>query len=240
MPKEIEFRHRAHEVTRLEAFSDVVFGFAISLLVVSLEAPKSFHELMEMMAGIVPFGICFFIFVDIWFEHHHFFRRYALQDSPVIVLNTLLLFVVLFYVYPLKYVFVSFFASIRGISTGLHPQDAPMLFTIYGAGVIAVFTLLALMYRHAWTKRDELGLNEVERIDTLQSIWDNASMAAFGVLSTILAHALPLRLAMLAGFIYTFIFIPKTIIPSVMRRRRRLAEATIATSTDTRTTPTPT
>jgi len=228
MPKEIEFRHRAHEVTRLEAFSDVVFGFAISLLVVSLEAPTSFAELMKMMAGIVPFGICFFIFVDIWFEHHHFFRRYALQDSPVIVLNTLLLFVVLFYVYPLKYVFVSFFASIRGIPTGLHQQDAPMLFTIYGAGVIAVFTLLALLYRHAWTKRDELGLNEVEQIDTLASIWDNASMAAFGVLSTILAHALPLRLVMLAGFVYTFIFIPKSIIPSVMGRRRRAAEERMA------------
>lgn len=224
MPKEIEFRLRAHEVSRLEAFSDVVFGFAISLLVVSLEAPKSFHELMEMMSGIVPFGICFFIFVDIWFEHHHFFRRYALQDKPVIVLNTLLLFVLLFYVYPLKYVFVSFFASIRGISTGLRAEDGPNLFTIYGAGVIAVFTLLALMYRHAWTKRDELGLNEVEQIDTLASIWDNGCMAAFGVISTILAHTLPLRLSMLAGFVYTFIFIPKSVIPSVMGRKRRAAE----------------
>src|SRR4051812_17803980 len=228
MSKEIEFRHRAHEVSRLEAFSDVVFGFAISLLVVSLEAPKSFHDLMEMMAGIVPFGICFFIFIDIWFEHHHFFRRYALQDKTIILLNTLLLFVLLFYVYPLKYVFVSFFASIRGISTGLRPQDAPILFTIYGVGVIAVFTLLALMYRHAWQKRDELELNEVEQIDTLASIWDNATMAAFGVLSTIMAHALPLRLSMLAGFVYTFIFIPKSLIPAVMGRRRRAAEERMA------------
>jgi len=224
MPKVIEFRNRAHEVSRLEAFSDVIFGFAISLLVVSLEAPKSFHELTEMMRGIVPFGICFFIFIDIWFEHHDFFRRYALHDGIITALNTLLLFVVLFYVYPLKYVFVSFTESFRGRHVGLQIDDLPALFTIYGAGVTAVFTILALMYRHAWKKRDELELNEVERIDTRSSIWDNAVMAAFGVLSTIMANVLPPRLAMLAGFIYTFIGIPKWLIPRYMGRRRRAAE----------------
>lgn len=225
MPNAIEFRHRAHEVSRLEAFSDVIFGFAISLLVVSLESPKSFHELTEMMRGIVPFAVCFFIFIDIWFEHHDFFRRYALHDGVVVALNTMLLFVVLFYVYPLKYVFVSFTESLlRGRHEGLRLEDLPTLFTIYGAGVIAVFTLLALMYRHAWKKRDQLQLNEVEQIDTLSSIWDNATMAAFGLLSLILANALPLRLSMIAGFIYTFIGIPKWIIPRTMGKRRRAAE----------------
>jgi len=224
MPKKIEFRNRAHEVTRLEAFSDVIFGFAISLLVVSLEAPKSFHELMEMMGGVIPFAICFFIFIDIWFEHHHYFRRYALQDNVVMVLNTLLLFMVLFYVYPLKYVFVTFLGSMRGNHTGIELSDLPLLFTIYGLGVTAVFTLLTLMYHHAWKKRDELELNEVERIDTLSSIYDNASMAAFGVLSIVLAHALPFRWSFIAGFIYSFIGIPKGMIPSIMGKRRKAAE----------------
>jgi len=225
MPKAIEFRHRAHEVSRLEAFSDVIFGFAISLLVVSLESPKSFHELTEMMRGFVPFAVCFFIFIDIWFEHHDFFRRYALHDSTVVALNTMLLFVVLFYVYPLKYVFVSFTESLlHGRHEGLRLEDLPALFTIYGVGGMAIFTLLALMYRHAWKKRDQLQLNEVEQIDTLSSIWDNATMAGFGLLSTILANALPLRLSMIAGFIYTFIGIPKWLIPRVMGKRRRAAE----------------
>src|SRR6185369_5640086 len=103
MPKVIEFRNRAHEVSRLEAFSDVVFGFAMSLLVVSLEAPKSYHELLETLRGVVPFAFCFFIFIVIWFEHHALFKRYALHDTPMIALNTVLLFVLLVYVYPLKY-----------------------------------------------------------------------------------------------------------------------------------------
>jgi uncharacterized membrane protein len=32
---------RGHEVTRIEAFSDAVFAFAIALLIVALEVPKT-------------------------------------------------------------------------------------------------------------------------------------------------------------------------------------------------------
>ncbi|MEO8032920.1 MAG: TMEM175 family protein, partial [Acidobacteriota bacterium] len=114
MAQKTMFRNRAHEVSRLEAFSDVIFGFAISLLVVSLEAPKSYGELMEMMRGMLPFAVCFFVFIDIWFEHHHFFRRYALQDTPTIAINTVLLFVVLFYVYPMRFVLTAAIRAFTG------------------------------------------------------------------------------------------------------------------------------
>src|SRR5260370_25957449 len=44
-----KFRWRSHEVSRTEGLSDAVFGFAITLLVVSLEVPNTFAELMEAM-----------------------------------------------------------------------------------------------------------------------------------------------------------------------------------------------
>src|ERR1700752_4048886 len=97
---ELYFRWRGGEITRLEAFCDVVFGFALTLLVVSLEVPRNYEELMSAMRGFVPFAVCFAQLVMIWRAHYIFSRRYGLEDRYTVFLNVALLFVVLFYVYP--------------------------------------------------------------------------------------------------------------------------------------------
>jgi uncharacterized membrane protein len=221
MPHAIPFRNRAHEVSRIEAFSDVIFGFAISLLVVSLEAPKTYAQMMEMLHGFLPFAICFWLFIDIWFEHHHFYKRYALHDKMTMFLNTLLLFVILFYVYPLKYVFTLFTAGILGEHVELPAGGQTFLFTIYGIGLTSVFWILAAMYRRAWQLRAELGLNEVEVIDTRESVYDNFFMGVFGIISIAIAHS---RFMALSGVIYFLIAIPKTAVPWIMGTKRRKAE----------------
>jgi hypothetical protein len=99
------FRLRGHQVTRVEALSDVVFGFALTLLGVSLEVPKTFDQLLKIMREFPAFAICFAILISLWHDHYRFFRRYGLQDSPTIFLNSLLLFIVILYVYPLKFLF---------------------------------------------------------------------------------------------------------------------------------------
>jgi len=56
-----------------------------------------------------------------------------------VVLTLTLLFVVLFYVYPLKFVFrLAFNASPGAIAD----RDVPLLFTIYGLGFTAVWVVL--------------------------------------------------------------------------------------------------
>lgn len=226
MPQQIEFRNRAHEVSRIEAFSDVIFGFAMTLLVVSLEAPKSYEELMEMMRGMLPFAFCFAIFIDIWFKHHNFFKRYALHDNVVLGLNTALLFVMLYYVYPLKFMFTIVADEITGHTTRMQHGNASVLFAIYGVGFAAVFWIISAMYWRAYARRDHLRLNDVERIDTLESMYDNFFEGAFGVVSAILAQFKP----MLAGIIYFGIAIPKTLVPIWFGRKRRLAEARMLAS----------
>src|SRR5882757_1809311 len=115
LPPEKYFRWRGGEITRLEAFCDVVFGFAITLLVVSLEVPHSIAELMTVMRGFLPFAACFAQFVLIWLTHYRFSRRYGLEDTYTVFLNVVLLFLVLFYVYPMKFLFVRLLGGIVGL-----------------------------------------------------------------------------------------------------------------------------
>ena len=224
MPKTIEFRHRAHEVSRVEAFSDVVFGFAISLLVVSLEAPKTYDEMLHVLHGFVPFAICFFLFISIWFEHHRFYKRYAMHDMPTTILNTVLLFVVLFYVYPLKYMSL---LMARATNEQLPLSAAHVLFTVYGIGFTAVFWLFAAMFGRAYSKRDELELNALEVLDTRESVWDNVFIVVFGILSMALAYVAP----QFAGVVYFLIAIPKTIVPWTFGVKRRRMEEQLAGAT---------
>src|SRR5918912_701157 len=89
------------EVARIEAFSDAVIAFAVTLLVVSLEVPKTFDELLLTMRGFFAFAICFALLLSVWYDHYKFFRRYGLMDTPTRWLNSALLFLMLLYVYPL-------------------------------------------------------------------------------------------------------------------------------------------
>ncbi|HXI27056.1 MAG TPA: TMEM175 family protein [Vicinamibacterales bacterium] len=88
--------HHRREVSRIEGFSDAVFAFAITLLVVSLEVPKTFDELAAVMRGFPAFAICFALIFQVWRRHYRFFRDYDLEDNTVITLTGVLLFVVLF------------------------------------------------------------------------------------------------------------------------------------------------
>src|SRR5947209_19977824 len=101
----VGFRARGREVTRLESFSDAVFGSALTLLVVSLDVPKSFADLVTTMRGFPAFALCFLFPALIWNGHYKYCRRYGLDDGTSRFLTCLMLFLVLFYVYPLKFLF---------------------------------------------------------------------------------------------------------------------------------------
>src|SRR5438132_2805264 len=109
-----KFRWRSHEVSRIEGLSDAVFAFAVTLLVVSLEVPKTFADLMTVMRGFGAFAISFTLLFIVWFNQYKFFRRYGLQDNLTVILNAVLLFVVLFYVYPLTFLFSFLLSSVTG------------------------------------------------------------------------------------------------------------------------------
>src|ERR1041385_1970922 len=146
------FRLRGREVRRLESFSDAVFGFALTLLVVSLDVPKSFEDLVNTMRGFPAFAICFLLLALIWNSHYKFCRRFGLDDGTARFLTCVMLFLVLFYVYPLKFLFN---LSITALLFGSAAQPAAMtasqfstLLIIYGLGFAAVYLALMLLYLH--------------------------------------------------------------------------------------------
>jgi uncharacterized membrane protein len=192
---------RGESVSRVEALSDAVLGFAITLLIVSLEVPRTFGELMIVVKGFPVFAICFALLIQIWYKHYIFFRRYGLEDYGTIILNGVLLFVILFYVYPLKFLF----SSALGAGAVVTPTEARTLFTLFGVGYAAVYGVLAIMHANALRQRAGLGLSPLELFETHRSIVENLLYIAVAALSIALAHLLPPRWVGFAGWTYALL-----------------------------------
>jgi uncharacterized membrane protein len=203
------FTLRGGEVQRIETFSDAVFAFAVTLLIVSLEVPKSFEELMVSIRGFFAFGICFTFLMLIWHEQHVFFRRYGLDDRYTIFLNAALLFIVLFYVYPLKFLFTLVFSNqIYGAAPNpftIRQEQLPQLMIIYSIGYVTIYSIFLLLYLHARSKRLLLGLTRHELFDTNTRIYADMILIAVGLCSILLAIVLPARIAGLCGWVYMVI-----------------------------------
>lgn len=231
-----KFRWRSHEISRIEGLSDAVFGFAVTLLVVSLEVPKTFNELMHAMRGFGAFAICFTLLIVVWFNQYKFFRRYGLQDTRTVILNLALLFVVLFYVYPLKFVFTFLVNRFTGQGLNVKMPNGtiePMvesgsqigtLMIIFGLGYLAVFALFVLLYRHAYQNRERLGLNEIEVFDTRTDIRENALNVGIATVSIILAIFGGARYGPLSGMAYMLTPVVMTVHGIFNGRSRRKLE----------------
>lgn len=191
-----EFRYRGMEPGRLENFSDAVFALAITLLLISTSPPSTFQEITRFTFDLIPFIMCITLIVLIWHEHFVFYYRYGLRNNRVIVLNTLFLVIVLFYVYPLKFLTKLFLfviaipfeiewllKDLQGMLRGGNMSD---LMIIYGVGATSVFFVLVLMYRYALSKAVELQLNELEIFDTQTSIRTNFLLGVIPLLSVLI------------------------------------------------------
>lgn len=216
---------RSHEPSRLETFSDAVFAFALTLIIVSLEVPKSFTELYETMKGVGSFAICFAILFLVWNTQNKFFRRYNLQSGYITFLNACLLFVVLMYAYPLKFLFYLLFSSDQHQQV-IEERDVSKLMVIYGIGFTTIYTLFYLMYRQALARNAELRMTSLELHVTKTVAGIQLINVGIGLVAICLALVLPQGLAGFSGWTYMTIPVALSVWRAMMKRRRKKLPST--------------
>ncbi|MBV8136277.1 MAG: DUF1211 domain-containing protein [Deltaproteobacteria bacterium] len=222
--KNDEFRWRGHEhVSRLEGFSDTVFAVALTITIVSAAAPRTFDELALVVSGFLGFAIVFTFLVQLWYFHFIFFRRYNLQDNVTLYLNAILLFVILFFTFPLKFLFTALVQLFAGWIPNLpHVQatisDAqwPALMSMYGVGFFLVYGLYAALYSHAYRLRSALELDPREVWMTRYAIIEFLLIGSIGLISILVTFST--KSPWLGGLTYALTAVPQEIGRRVKRK----------------------
>lgn len=216
------FRYRGLESSRLEALTDTVFGFSITLLVISVSVPTSYLALQVSMYGFLGFIFCSMILLAIWNGHYRYFTYYGLEDNVNRLLNFIFLFILLFYVYPLKYLFnflgtMAWLIILRALGfssqasqlTAQELQDASLttdqwadLMIRFGIGFFLIYLIFWLWYWRAYQQRDKLLLNEREVLITRFYLKRYAFISAIPLISILIVLVFGGRAAGWAGIAY--------------------------------------
>jgi uncharacterized membrane protein len=225
-------KEHSGELFRIEAISDAVFALSVSLLIMSLEVPKTFEELKATIVQFPPFvatvGLVFFF----WYLQNCFFRDYGINDHWVIFLNLALLTLILFYAFPLKFLFALLLTWITGINFST-PQDPGLvaiesveafnqLIIFFSAGYAAIWHIFYLLYQHASRTSLPHPLTSSDRI----VLWGKKTDAAvqMGIAIAAIIFAL-LHLPVISGLCYLLIPVWLVINQVMVKRKGKHAKS---------------
>jgi uncharacterized membrane protein len=135
---------------RTEAFSDGVFAIAITLLVLDISIPSSQVEhlgraVLDEWPAYLAYVTSFMTVGGLWLVHASLFSRLRFIEVRLIRLNLLLLMAVSFLPFPTRLMADSL----------KYPHSERTAVLIYGANMLAIAVVIAIMYRVA-ANRSEL------------------------------------------------------------------------------------
>ncbi|MDP2160888.1 MAG: TMEM175 family protein [Flavobacterium sp.] len=161
-------RYRGENASRLDNLTDAVFGIAITLLIFNLANPNSFADLLTFTKTLPAFLISISFIVLIWNEHLTFSEIYTLNDTRLTILNTLFIALVIFYVYPLRFLtlFLTNFFFDTDIEVNIEGHQVPYLMIYYGFVAFALYFVLYLFYQRVAKMKTELQFNTFEEFHT--------------------------------------------------------------------------
>jgi uncharacterized membrane protein len=160
--------YRGENASRLDNLTDAVFGIAITLLIFNLSNPNSFADLLTFTKTLPAFLISISFIILIWNEHVEFSEIYSFNDTRLIIYNTLFIGLVIFYVYPLRFLtlFLTNYLFQADLEVNIKGNQVPYLMVYYGFIAFALYFVLYLLYQRAYTLKTELGLNDFEQFFT--------------------------------------------------------------------------
>lgn len=157
--------HEDSETVRIEAFSDGVFGIAMTLLVIEIKVPGPelvaqhglAHALVALWPSYLAFVTSFATILAIWVHHHWLFSLITRNDHAFLYWNGLLLFFVTFVPFP-----TALLAEYL-----LHP-DARVAANLYTGTFLAISLAFDALWRHASTRLLEVGATIAKRREAAQ------------------------------------------------------------------------
>lgn len=203
--------------SRIDNLTDAVFGIAITLLVFNLLNPNSFNDLLVFTKTLPAFLISITFLILFWAEHIRFSRIFTLNNTGLMVLNTLFIALVIFYVYPLRFLTL-FLTSVffdTNVGLSIEGYQVPFLMIYYGTAAFALYFILFLFYRKAQKLKEELDLNNFELfiIKTQKSkLIIMFSIPLLSVLITAMVNHYSYAWASFAGGVIYMLYAPAMII----------------------------
>src|SRR5690348_8980886 len=127
------FHYRGGENTRIEAFTDATFAFAVTLLMIGGgHVPTNVDQLTSALAGLPGYAASFALLCLFWHAHYTWYRRYGIEDGRSVLLSLLLVFLVLIYVYPLHMMFNAAISIGGGSAPARSAHDWRVMYEVFG------------------------------------------------------------------------------------------------------------
>ncbi len=182
---------RRAPISRIETFGDAMIAVAATLLIMSSDPPREYGDLIANVYIVLPVALSFAALFYVWYIHTTLWRRYPLHDRLSLWLNGALLFFIVFFVHPLKFMAMTLLSLItsQAIASLWTPGEMRHLFILFAIGWIIVFGLVALLHYRAHVTRESLRLTPVEAYDAVTFSRHYAGFVAAGLLSLLLAFA---------------------------------------------------
>jgi len=194
---------RTQGTSRIEAFSDSIFAFCITLLALDIKIPElnvnmnsmemAGNLLVQQLPHFITYILSFLIIAILWVNHHHFFENFKYTDWKLLWYNNFLLFWVILIPFSTNFI-------------GEHPGVA--LADVEYSGVMFLVALsFFLMVRYVFFKSHllDIEISEKHRREEFQHTFPAVILYGLATVAAFWRYEVSLAILVLVPALY---FIP--------------------------------